>query len=54
MWCLATPEQIKIEFAAHRLLPLCSHALPWQAGSQLEWPYITGTALGARGKKMPV
>lgn len=27
MRCLATSEQTKIEFTAHRLLPLCSHAL---------------------------
>lgn len=26
MQCLATPEQIKIEFTAHLLLPLCSYA----------------------------
>lgn len=50
MWCLATPEQIKLEFTASP--SLFSHGT-WQAGSQLGWPCSTATALGARRRKMP-
>lgn len=50
MWCLATPEQIKLEFTALCLSVLTQYMAGWEPATMA---LQTGTALGARRRKMP-